>query len=250
MLSTRPTAEHQHLCDTIRYSRDLISARFTIDALNRQLAIQNREKSVSVSATAGISYAEDSDHSRSSQSNLNVHIPLDNKSKNNAITQTKLQLSSAQQQFIQSCNELIREEHDQFQNMIHHYNTAKLAEKKLTLSHTINQASKIKFKHGAISATDVQQNHQLYLDAINTFRQAENQYTSSVEYYHKINNIYLNKLHIDLPNELNMIFQTIGQIPKQREIITARFAIDCTNLRKQSPQAICHRLLSAPIESY
>ena len=43
MPSTRPTAEHQHLCDTIRYSRDLISARFTIDALNRQLAIQNRE---------------------------------------------------------------------------------------------------------------------------------------------------------------------------------------------------------------
>ena len=51
------------------------------------------------------------------------------KVKNNAITQTKLQLSSAQQQFIQSCNELIREEHDQFQNMIHHYNTAKLAKK-------------------------------------------------------------------------------------------------------------------------
>ena len=247
MLSHRPRVEHKHLCDTLKYHRILINTRFNIDALQRQLAIHHRRKNVTINTSAGLTYSENKNQSSKTHSNISVTLPLDNKSKNNTIQNTRLQLLHTQQQFIQSCHELIREENDQFQNMIHHYNTAILAAKKLTISNTINQTSKIKFKYGTISATDMQQNHQLYLDAINQLRHAENQYTNAVEYYHKINNTYLNKLPINLPYDINQIFQTTHQTSKDRTIITAKFAFDCTNIHKKSPKEICHQLMYAPI---
>lgn len=237
------------LRSTLVNSSTLISDRIQIRSYERSININYKKKNVQVNATGSLNYSS-SNQTGSSQAALSMQLPLDNRSTVNAIRSNKTSLISTQQQFMHDCIELIRQETEAYDNVMYYLERTKLTGKQLSLSKDIDDASKIKFKYGAISATDVQQNHQDYLNAIENLREAENTYAQSVNNYRKLTDNYIQSLPVNLSHELDVIFQTVNIKANERRITTPSLKISDKDFTPDKPYEMCMALMNAEIINF
>lgn len=246
MLKSRPTYQKKFLYDALVMSEQLISDRISLRSAQRQLKIYYKEKNVTLEANGDMSW-DTSDNTGSNSASLSLSLPLDNRSTNNSIQTQKIDIVNSQQQFMYDCIDLIRQESDNYQNMLHYYKQTILTNEQLKANKSVDEASKIRFKYGAISASDVRQNHQDYLNAISDLRQSENDYSNSVATYRQSTNRYIDNMPINLTPELNVIFQTVSMPNGKRSITVPRFAFDISELDVDRPYAVCYKLMNADI---
>ena len=246
MLKNRPTYKKRFLYDALTLSDQLISDRISLRSAIRQLKIYYKEKNVSLEASGDFSW-DTSDNTGSNSASLSLSLPLDNRSTNNSILTQKIDIINSQQQFMYDCIDLIRQESDNYQNMLHYYNQTILTNEQLKGNKSVDEASKIRFKYGAISASDVRQNHQDYLSAISGLRQAENDYSNSVATYRQTTNRYIDNMSVNLTPELNIIFQTVSLPNGKRSVTVPRLALDISELDEDRPYDVCNMLMNADI---
>ncbi len=245
-LKNRPTYKKRFLYDALTLSDQLISDRISLRSAIRQLKIYYKEKNVSLEANGDFSW-DTSDNTGSNSASLSLSLPLDNRSTNNSILTQKIDIINSQQQFMYDCIDLIRQESDNYQNMLHYYKQTILTNEQLKGNKSVDEASKIRFKYGAISASDVRQNHQDYLSAISGLRQAENDYSNSVATYRQTTNRYIDNMSVNLTPELNIIFQTVSLPNGKRSVTVPRLALDISELDEDRPYDVCNMLMNADI---
>ena len=246
MLAHRPSYKKLYLYDALVFNEQLISDLISIRSAKRQLKIYYKEKNVSLEANGDLSW-DTSDNSGSYSGSLGLTLPLDNRSTNNSIRTQRIDIITAQQQFMHDCIDVFRQESDNFQSMQHYYKQTILTNQQLAGSKSVDEASKIRFKYGAISASDVRQNHQDYLGAINSLRQSENDYSNSVSTYRQTTNRYIDNMPVDLTPELNLIFQTVPLPGGKRSITIPRLALDISKLDATKPYDVCYQLMHTDI---
>lgn len=248
ILSREPQHRSSFLRSALVNNATLINDRIQLRSLKRSLDINIKKKNVQVNATGSLSYSS-GEQTGNSQAALTMQLPLDNRSTVNSIRSNQTSLISGQQRFMRDCIELIRQESDTFQNVLYFLDRTKLTAKQLNLSKDIDEASRIKFKYGSISATDVQQNHQDYLEAIERLRQAENTYSQSVDNYRKLIDSYLQHFPVELSADLNTIFQTVEIEPGLRSITTPSLRLNPQDFTPEKPYKMCMALMHADIEN-
>ena len=242
----RPQHKAMSLYDALTRSSTLIGDRITLRSYERQMKIYYQGKNVTLDANGSLSW-DTSSGTGSSNAGLTFSLPLDNRSTNNSIQTQKLDIINSQQQFMRDCIDLIRQESDGFDNMIYNYDQTLLSNEQLDISRKVDESSKIQFKYGQISASDVQSNHQDYLSAINNLRQAENAYTDSVSAYRQLTNRFIDNMPVDLTPELNLIFQTVKLPDNKRHITGPRLVIPPKDVQTEQPYKLCYKLMHADI---
>lgn len=249
MLDHEPSQEKHYLHQALTGSQTLIYDKINIEAAHRELITSFRSKNISLGVTGELSYTANEAQAGDSSVGIQLTLPLDNKSTNNSIQSQKLSIVVAKEAFMDDCIDLIREESDSYETMVTNYKRSDLTSQQMHITKLIDEATQIKFKYGSVPATDVQTNHQSYLDAINNLRDAENTYANSVEDYHKITNHYLETLKLPLTPELDTILQIINLPGGEKSIATPQFDYPEKNIYTKSPTQICYELMKAPIKN-
>ena len=114
---------------------------------------------MTLDARGSFSWATD-DRTLDSSSSLSLNLPLDIRSDNNNIKRDKIGFKQQQESFLNDCLSVLRDESDNQSNIDYYYGRLELDSDKMKTSKNISEVSKIKFKYGTISASDVQTNHQ------------------------------------------------------------------------------------------
>ena len=245
ILKRKPQHKREWIFDAIIKSKTLISSRIGLDRSARDLDIAFKEKNMTLDARGNFSWASDY-RTLDSSSSLSLNLPLDIRSDNNNIKRDKIGFRQEQESFLNNCLAVLRDESDNHSNIDYYYGRLQLDSDKMQTSKNISEVSKIKFKYGTISASDVQQNHQNYLNSIADLRRSENTFVESMDNYKILTNRYLNNLQIPLTPELDLIFQTDGQV-KDRNIVTPYFIVDFAKFDPKNPYKVCQQILHAKI---
>ena len=247
VLKNRIQHKKSMIWDTLTKNAALIDLRFSLNNDARSIEIAKRSNGLQVDINGNLEYTgSSSSYDRSV--GMTVSLPFDRRSNNNTIQSSRINTKLGRQMFLNNCLGLFRQESDNYNNILYHHKRVALTARQLETSRRIDEASKIKFKYGSISATDLQQNHQNYLDSINNLRQAENTYAGNVANYRQLTNRFLEDLPVPLTADMDLIFQT--QEPakdRSRYITTPRIAVSLEDFDPETPYATCQLLMNAKI---
>lgn len=247
VLKNRIQHKKSMIWDTLTKSAPLIDLRFSLNNDARSIEIAKRSNGLQIDVNGNYEYTSSSDtYDRSI--GMTMSLPFDRRSNNNTIQSSRISTKLGRQMFLNNCLSLFRQESDNYNNILYHHKRVALTAKQLETSRRIDEASKIKFKYGSISATDLQQNHQNYLDSINNLRQAENTYASNVDNYRQLTNRYLEDLPVALTPNMDLIFQTQEPAKDRTRYITVpRIVVSLEDFDPDKPYRTCQLLMNAKI---
>ena len=245
ILDKQPLHKKSMLFDALTKSSTLIGMRYTLNSNQRAIETAERSNGVTVDLTGTADFS--SSESTSKTLGMSLSYPLDKRSNNNSIQSNSISTKLGRKEFLNTCLGIFRQESDNYNNILYQYERVKLTQQQLDSSKNIDGASKIRFKYGAISATDVQQNHDNYLESIRNLRQSENTYASTLDNYRVLTNRYLENLPVPLTFDLDLIFQTSPAEDRLRSLKVPQIIISSDNFDPDNPYKTCQDLMQAKI---
>ena len=245
ILDKQPEHKKSMLFDALTKSSTLIGMRYTLNSNLRAIETAERSNGLTVDLTGTADYS--SSESTSKSLGVTLSYPLDKRSNNNSIQSNNKSTKLGRKEFLNTCLGIFRQESDNYNNILYQHERVKLTQEQLDSSKNIDEASKIRFKYGAISATDLQQNHDNYLQSIRDLRQTENTYASTLDSYRVLTNRYLENLPVPLTFDMDLIFQTSPADDRLRSLTVPQIMISSDSFDPENPYKTCQDLMLAKI---
>jgi outer membrane protein TolC len=237
------TSYQQDIVNTLLKNSDLINSKIRILQMERALRIKEKNKRINATVGGSLSYNTDTQTADNSIG-ITLQQPIDQRDNNNDIKATLLSLEIEKTNFLNSCATAIRQVENLQQTMLANYEQINLSEKQLQSTEKINAGAKIKFKYGDISAIDLQQSNQSYIDAVQTLKNNKINHLKTINDYKQTTYGLLDSIHtLRYPQILREVFSIL-----QDDITTRpRFKLHSDSLEKQHPQKLCHQLIQSKI---